>query len=157
GATVVVDVSKGYPRSPQWVDFKYESTQTDANGRWSFLGVPAQPDSVELAAYHHLYLAEHSFYVLEEFKHLAALRDGTATVRLHGGTTVGARALAREGTPAAGAEIIYGEAARVSNNLPPIRADAQGRFVLGIKPGVVSKLIAKSAGSAPTLQAIRVG
>ncbi len=73
GATVVVDVFKGYPRSRQWVAIKDASTKTDANGRWSFANVPAQPDSIKLAAYHYLYLAEHSFYVCEEFKPLSAL------------------------------------------------------------------------------------
>ena len=58
GATIYIDVSKGYPKSRQWVDFKYETTMTDADGRWSFSGVPEKPDSVELAAFHPLCLLD---------------------------------------------------------------------------------------------------
>ena len=99
GATVVVDVSKGYPRSRQWVDFKYESTKTDTDGRWSFSSVPKKPDSIELAAYHHLYLQKRPYYYLTEFKPLSALRDGTATLRLARGTTIEGRVVARAGKP----------------------------------------------------------
>ena len=157
GATVVVDVLKGYPRSRQWVNFKYESTKTNADGVWSFSSAPAKPDSVELAAYHHLCLSDHPNYYLQEFKPLAALRDGTATLRLRRGTTVEGTIVGPDGKPVAGAEVIFGDAGRVVNTIPPLKTDAQGRFSLGIAPGVVSKLIARHAGFGPALESIRVG
>ena len=83
GATVVVDVSKGYPKSRQWVDFKYESAKTDASGRWSFSGVPEKPDSIKLAAYHHLCLTESArSSTWRSSSRFSALRDGSATLRL---------------------------------------------------------------------------
>ena len=157
GATVVVDVSRGYPKSPQWVDVKDETTNTDANGRWSFSSVPEKPDSVKLAAYHHLYLQEHPFYVVEEFKPLSALRDGTANLRLERGTTIEGTVLAPDGSPVADAEVIFGESARFGNAIPPTKTDAQGRFALGFRPGVVSKLTARRAGFGPALQTVRAG
>ncbi len=157
GATVVVDVAKLYPRSRQWVAIKDASTKTDANGCWSFASVPARPDSVKLAAYHYLYLNEHSFYLCEDFKPLSALRDGTATLRLERGTTIEGTVLAPDGSPVAHAEVMYGDSARFGNAIPPAIADAQGRFALGIKPGVVSKLTTRRAGFGPALQIIRAG
>ena len=79
GETVVVKVSKRYPRSRQWVDLTYESTETNADGLWSFSSVPANPDSIELAAYHYLCLRLEPHYYVEEFNPRAALRDGSAT------------------------------------------------------------------------------
>ena len=45
----------------------------------------------------------------------------------------------------------------MANAIPALKTDHQGRFSLGIEPGVVSKLIARRAGFGPALQPIRVG
>ena len=87
-AVVVASVKKGYPRSQQWVDVSYESTKTDAKGRWAFTGVPEQPDSVEIAAYDYLHLSEHASFQPEPYKSLSALRNGSAVLRLLRGTRV---------------------------------------------------------------------
>jgi RNA polymerase sigma factor (sigma-70 family) len=157
GATVIVDVKKGYPKSPQWVDFKYEATKTDNDGHWSFSSVPAQPDAVELAAYHHLYLQEDPYCFLEEFKPISALRDGTAALRLSRGTTFEGTVVAPDGKPVADAEVIYGEPRAGPNTIAPLKTDARGRFTLGVKPGAISKLTARHTGFGPALHLIRAG
>ena len=157
GATVLVDVAKGYPRSRQWVDFRYESTKTDKDGRWSFASVPARPDSIKLGAYHHLYLQEEPYCFLDEFKSISALRDGTATLRLSRGTTFEGTVVAPDGRPVADAEVIFGEPREGPNTIAPLKTDARGRFTLGVKPGAISKLTARRAGFGPALHRIRAG
>ncbi|QEH31875.1 ECF RNA polymerase sigma factor SigE [Aquisphaera giovannonii] len=157
GATVVIDVSKRYPKSGQWVDLKWEDTRADANGRWSFDGVPAEPDSVKLTAYHLQYLTENNAYMPEEFKPHSALRDGSAALRLRRGTPVEVTVRSAEGRPVAGAEVFYGLGRRFGNALPPARTDDRGRLTLGIKPGTASSLTARAPGFGPAKEAIRVG
>ena len=108
-AVVVLSVTKKYPGSEQRVDVGGESARTGPDGRWSFKDVPEQPDSVEIAAYHYLCLSDRSAYFLEPFKPLAALRDGSAALRLTRGTRVEGTVLAPDGQPVAGAEVVYGE------------------------------------------------
>ena len=160
GATVIIDVSKGYSRSRQWVDFKYESTTTDANGRWTFSSVPAEPDSIKLAAYHYLHLPEGPFfnYYLEDFKPISALRDGSATLRLLGrGTPIEGTVVAPDGRPVANAEVIIGSDRPYANSIPAVKTDGDGRFTLGIKPGGASMLTARCGGFGPVQQLIKVG
>ena len=158
GATVVITVKKTYPKSPQWVDVRWEPTKTDATGRWSYSGVPEKPDSVSLGAYHHLCLADWPWYLAEEMKPLAALRDGSAVLRLARGTRIEGTVVAPDGHAVPDAEVYYGEGAwRVANGIPPLKTDRQGKFTLGIKPGTVSVLTARGAGFGPVLQIIRVG
>ena len=156
-AVVVLSVKKSYPKSRQWVDVNYESTRTDARGHWSFTGVPEQPDSVELASYHYLCLTEHASFYLEPFKPLSALRDGSAVLRLRRGTLIEGTVLSPDGRPVADAEVYYGEERGFGNSIPPVKANAQGKFTLGIKPGTHATLIALAPGFAPTLERTKVG
>jgi protocatechuate 3,4-dioxygenase beta subunit len=156
-ATVVIRVSKRYPRSEQRVDANHQSTKTDADGRWAFSNVPEQPDSVDLATYHHLCLTDRSFYRMERFMPISALRDGSAVLRLRRGTRIEGTVLGPGGQPVSDAEVFNGECGRAANSIPPVRTDSQGRFTLGIEPGVSSNLIAVRAGFGPALQSIRVG
>jgi RNA polymerase sigma factor (sigma-70 family) len=157
GATVVIGANKRYPKSPQWVNVPSESTQTDATGRWSISNVPEQSDSVSLAAHHHLHLGEHPFYLLEEFKPLSGLREGSAVLRLQRGTLLEGQVLAPDGRPVPDAEVFYGEGRRYGNSIPPVKTDAHGRFTMGIKPGTITILTAQHAGFGPAQQFIRVG
>ena len=155
-ARAVVNIKKHYPRTDQWVDLSYETTETDANGRWSFAGVPEQPDSVEVGAYSYLCLTERSTFFPEPFKPASALRDGTAILRVKRGTPIKGTVLAPDGRPVAGAEVYYGEGRRFGNAIPPLKTDAQGRFTLGIKPGTASTLAARAHGFGPTVQRLKV-
>ncbi len=157
GATVIIDVSKGYPRSRQWVDFKYETTRTDADGRWSFSGVPEKPDSVKLGVYHPLCLPDRTFIAMEDFKPLSGLRDGSATLHLRRGTVIEGRVVSPDGHPVAGAEVFYGSGRRYANAIPPFKTDAQGRFTIGVAPGTLSTLTAQATGFGPALLPIRGG
>ncbi len=161
GATVVIAAKNTYPRSKQWVNFSYESTKTDTEGRWLFNGVPEKPDSIELAAYDYLHLAEwpysDSFY-LEAFQPLAALRDGSATLQLPPrGTTIEGTVVDPDGHPVAGGYVTIGDAGGYANRIPPIKVDDRGRFRLGMKPGTNTSLLARSAGFGPAREAIGVG
>ncbi len=157
GATVVIDVAKGYPRSPQRVDLEFRTTETDANGTWSFTCLPAQPDSLKVTAYHHLCLTEHTFFLPEEFKPVSALRDGSASLRLRRGTTIDGSVVGPDDRPVADAEIIVGNERRYGNSIPPFKTDAKGRFTLGFEPGIATTLTAQHTGFGPAVQPIRVG
>ena len=156
-AVVVVSVKKSYPKSDQRVAVSYESIKTDANGRWSFKSVPAHPDTVELATYHYLCLTEHSSFYPEAFKPLSALRDGSAVSTLRRGTLIEGTVVSPDGRPVANAEICYGDDRGYGNSIPPLKADSQGKFTLGIKPGTHATLLASSPGFAPTLERTKVG
>jgi len=156
GATVFVSASKRYPRSEQWVAVGYETVATDASGRWSFSGVPEQPDAIELAAHHPLCLSEHASFQEKKFTPLAALRDGSAVLKLERGTRIEGTVVGPDHQPVPNAEILYGEGRRFGNAIPAMKADAHGRFTLGIKPGTVTSLTACCAGFGPAGQAIRV-
>jgi len=156
-AVVVVSVKKSYPRSQQWVDVGYESVRTDAQGHWTLTGVPEHPDSVELGAYHYLCLTDDSSFHEEPFKPLSALRDGSAVLRLRRGTLIEGSVLAPGGHAVAHAEVYYGESRGFGNSIPPLKADAQGKFKLGIKPGTQATLIASFPGFAPTMERAKVG
>jgi peroxiredoxin/protocatechuate 3,4-dioxygenase beta subunit len=157
GAVVVVSAQKSYPKSNQRVDVGNRSIKTDANGRWTFTGVPEQPDSVEIAAYDYLHLTEQANFQTEPYKPLSALRDGSAVLRLQRGSLVEGTVLLPDGRPVAGAEVAYGEGQGYANSIPPLKSDAEGRFKLGIKPGTVATLVAHASGFGPTLQRLKVG
>jgi len=157
GAVVVLNVSKRYSRSEQHVNIGYESIKTDASGRWSFTGVPEQPDSVEIAAYDYLHLTENSSFQLEPYRPISALRDGSAVLRLQRGTLIQGTVLAPDGQPVKGAKVAYGEGVGYGNSIPPLKTDDKGRFTLGIKPGTIATLVAQAPGFAPTLQHVKVG
>ena len=59
--------------------------------------------------------------------------------------------------PVPNAEVFYGEGRRYGNAVPAMKTDAEGRFTLGIKRGIVTSLTAQCAGFGPAGQAIRVG
>jgi RNA polymerase sigma factor (sigma-70 family) len=157
GATVVADVSKGYPRSRQWVDFKFETTRTDADGRWSFSGVPEKPDSVKLGVHHPLCLSDRTFIAMDAFQPLAALRDGSATLRLRRGTVIEGRVLSPDGKPVKEAEVFYGPGRQYANAIPPLKTDEQGRFTIGVEPGTINTVTAQAPGFGPALRPLRVG
>ena len=135
----------------------YESVATDANGRWSFSGVPERPDSIELAAHHPLCLTERASFEMKGFTPLAALRDGSAVLKLERGTRVEGTVLGPDHQPVPNAEVFYGEGRRYGNAVPAMKTDAKGRFTLGIKRGTVTSLTAQCPGFGPAGQAIRVG
>jgi peroxiredoxin len=156
-AVVVVSVDKKYRRTEQRIAVSYESTRTDANGAWSFADVPAEPDSIELAAYHYLCLTEHASFFCEPFKPVSQLRDGSARLTLRRGTIVEGIVRSPGGRPVPDAEVCYGEERGYANSIPPIKTDAQGKFRLGIKPETHATLIATSPGFAPTLDRRKIG
>ncbi|WP_159452208.1 redoxin domain-containing protein [Singulisphaera sp. GP187] len=156
-AGVVLKVIKTYAKSGQRVDINYQSTRTDQDGHWSFTNVPEQPQSVEIAIYHHLCLTDRSYFLLEPFRPLSALRDGSAVLRLRRGTTIQGTVLASNGQPVADADVYYGVGQGLGNAIPPVKTDAKGKFVLGIQPGTFATLIARVPGFGPTLQRMRVG
>ncbi|WP_435016739.1 carboxypeptidase regulatory-like domain-containing protein [Tundrisphaera sp. TA3] len=156
-AVVVVSVKKTYPRSKQTVGIINASVRTDAEGRWSLRGAPEQSESIEIAAYHYLCLDEGISYHLRPFRPLASLQDGSAVLRLRRGTRVEGTVLSPDGQPVAKAEVAYGEGRGYANAIPPIKADDEGRFTFGIKPGTIANIISQAPGFGPTLQEVKVG
>jgi beta-lactamase class A/peroxiredoxin len=156
-ATVVVSVTKSYPKSKQWIAMSSTSTTTDSSGRWSFSGVPQQPDSVELATYHYLCLTEHAAFYPEPFKPLSALHDRSAMLRLRRGTLIEGTVVSPDSRPVAHAEVFYGAERGYGNSIPSLKADADGKFTLGIQPGTHATLIAGSPGFAPALERMKIG
>jgi RNA polymerase sigma factor (sigma-70 family) len=158
GATVVIRLSKRYPDSQQRPDVSFVSTKTDNDGRWSFSNVPEQSDVIGVGAYHHLYLTERSYFGVDDFQPVSALRDRSAVLRLRKGTRIEGTVLGPDGQPVTGAAVVYGEENfRTANRIPPIKTDAHGRFTLGIAPGTISVITARGAGFGPALQTIRIG
>ena len=157
GATVVIDVAKGYPQVPAMGRSRV-SDDRDRRERAMVVHVSrTKPDSVKVAAYHHLCLTEHTFFLPEEFKPVSALRDGSATLRLRRGTTIDGTVVGPDGRPVADAEVIVGNERRYGNSIPPVKTDAKGRFALGHQARHRHNLTARHAGFGPAVQPIRVG
>ncbi len=157
-ARVVIEVEKRYPDSDQKARVQDETARTDAEGRWTFASVPAEPDAIRFAVYHPLRLTDRTSYHVEEFKDRAALRDGSAVLGIEPlGTSIRGEVLRPDGRPAPGAEVYYGTGRRYGNSIPPIKADAQGRFTFGVKPGTFTSVTARVAGFSPVGQELRVG
>ena len=148
---------KQYPNSKQSMEVSYEPTKTDASGRWSISTVPQEVDSIEIGVYHHLCLTDRAAVFWQRFSPLSALQDRSAVHSLQRGTVVKGTVLAPTGQPVADAEVFYQARRRTRNALPPVKTDAQGRFTLGMKPGIFTSLVAKSAGFRPTFEHLKVG
>jgi len=158
GATVVIGVRKHYPDSDQQPDLALVPAQTDADGRWSFSSVPEQPDAVGVGAYHHLHLTERPFFRVDDYQPLSALRDRSAVLRLQRGTRIVGTVLGPDGRPVPDAAVLYGEGYfQTINRIPPVKTDAQGGFVLGIKPGTIAQITARRGGLGPAQQTVPVG
>ena len=158
GATVVIRAGKHYPDSEQRPDVSFVSTETDNDGRWSFSNVPEQSDAIGVGAYHHLHLTEQSFFRVDDFQPLSALRDRSAVLRLRKGVRIDGTVLSPDGQPVPDAAVVYGEENfKTVNRIPPVKTDAHGRFTLGIAPGAISVLTARGVGFGPALQTIHVG
>jgi peroxiredoxin/protocatechuate 3,4-dioxygenase beta subunit len=156
GASVVVSAIKRYPDSEQRAGSD-ESATTDAEGRWSCAGIPERADFLSVGVYHHSYLPQRPFYDYKDFTPHDALYEGTAVQTLHRGTPITGTVLDPDARPVPGAAVFYGDGGGSGNSIPPIRTDAEGRFTLGIKPGVNSVLTARHEGFGPALEAIHVG
>ncbi len=157
GATVVIDVKKDYPGSPQRVNLMFRSTVADADGRWSFSCVPEHPESIQVTAYHDLCRTESTCFLPVEYNPASALRDGSATLGLRRGTVVEVTVVGPDGRPVPESEVIVGNERRYGNSIPSVKADARGRLTLGFKPGIATTLIARHTGFGPAMQALRVG
>jgi|GEM_PF-2559033 len=157
GATVIIQAKKRYPKSELQVRFAPDTTTTDANGRWTFSNVPTDPESISLAAYHHLYLTSETSYQAQEYTPQSALRDRSAVLKLQRGTPIEGTVHSPDGQPIAGATVYYGLGRAYGNAIPPIKTDAQGKFVLGIKPGTISSVIAHHPGFGPAGERLQVG
>jgi peroxiredoxin/protocatechuate 3,4-dioxygenase beta subunit len=156
-AVVAVNVKKSYPESKQWVNLTYESIKTDGEGRWRFEGVPAKPDTIEVAAYHYLCLTDRPSFFLEPFKPLSALMDRSAVLKLRRGTIVEGTVLDPDGQPVAGADVFYGQGSGYINRIPAVKTDARGRFTFGIQPETISSVYARAPGFGPAVTGLRVG
>ena len=126
GATVIVDVSKGYPKSRQWVDFKYETTRTDAMGDGRSPASRRSRTRSSSASYHPC-VSRIGLHRDGEFKPLAALRDGSATLHSGAGTVIEGRVLSPTAGPCGCRGLLRDRGRRYANAIPPLKTDAEGR------------------------------
>ena len=157
GAHVVVEIKKKYGGLEQRVSLKNGTVVTDGEGRWRAEGVPAVCDSIDLVAWHHLYLTGEGFYYATPFAEVAKLRDGTAAIVLHAGTRIEGMVRGPDGAAVKEAVVDYTADRRVSNQIPPVKTDAEGRFVMGVKAGTAGMLIVEREGFAPAYASLHVG
>ena len=155
GGTVTVSVRKKYQQSKQEVDLHWIAITADAKGKWSLDGVPTDPDKLEICAIDPLHLTG-EYYNTEEYKPRSQLFDGTAQIILPTGTPVNITVLKPDGTSAAGAEVFLGRDRRISNFIPPLKTDAQGKAIFGCKPAMAYPLTASLPGFGPTQETVSV-
>jgi peroxiredoxin len=155
GASVFIEVTKKYPGSDQRIDLNWHPSQTDAQGLFTFTGLPADPDKVDLGTYDLMHLNA-EFLQLQPYSPRQALWDGTAKLTLPTGTPVDVTVLKPDGTPAPGAEVFVGRDNHVVNCLDPVAADANGVVRLAAKPGFSSTLTASLKGYGPAQSPLAV-
>ena len=148
GANVFVNIRKQYAGTSQLVDGSWKTAATDARGHWSYSGVPADPDKIEVGAYDLLHLTDDCFQTTE-FKPLASLIDGSAQLKLPSAAPIEVTVTKPDGSPAAGAGVFLGQSNNVSNCVAPVKTDARGQVVFGCKPGMASLLTATLSGFGP--------
>ena len=156
GATVVIDVSKGYPQSRQWVDFKYETTRDRRRRPLVVLRRPREAGLRQAGGLPPPLPPGSDVHRDGGFQ--AAVR-ASATDRRPSTSGAGRSSMGRvvspDGHPVADAEVFYGSGRRYANAIPPLKTDAQGRFTIGVEPGTLSTLTAQATGFGPALLPIR--
>ncbi|HZZ43167.1 MAG TPA: redoxin domain-containing protein [Tepidisphaeraceae bacterium] len=146
-APVFIQVHKKYPGSDQHVDLNWHSTTTDAQGLWSFNGIPVQAD-VKLGTYSLLHLTS-EFFDTSPFTPVQSLFDGTAQLTLPAATPIDVTILKPDGSPAAGARLFVGSTNHVVNAFAPTTANSHGVVHLAAKPGFSTTLTASLDHFAP--------
>lgn len=122
---------------------------TAADGTWHFDRIPPDTKSIKVAAwdYHHL---GSDYFFLRPYTPVAALRDKTAVLTLPRAVAVeGSVVDPFSGKPIPRATITFGPDQSVSNKIPPITADEQGKFKLGVRPGTKLFLTASAPNCRP--------
>ena len=136
-------------------DQGFDQVTANEKGQWTYEGLPAKVDEIQLAATHPECLGQYGFYSLQTFKDLEALHAKTATLTLTRGTTILGTIKGPDGKPVSNAQVAIGEDRVASNTLPEIPANADGTFTLGIAPGE-AVITVKARGFAPELQRVKV-
>ena len=150
-AKVFLLVGKKYPGTTQMPDLSFVKTTTDAAGRWSFTGIPAEPVRPQVAAYDIHHLTGDSF-TTAYYAPQSALFDGTAELELPAATPVEVQVLTPDGKPAAGATVDFGRDLHVVNHIEPVTTDAEGKITLGWTTGFGRLLTATAPDYGPAQQ-----
>ncbi|MGE5611870.1 MAG: carboxypeptidase regulatory-like domain-containing protein [Bacillota bacterium] len=155
GATVVLHVAKRSPDRTSTIGPCFETTKTGSDGRWSYSGVPADPDIRNIGYWHHRYIstfdASAGAFPMSDHKDLAAFKEGSATFTLKRGVLIEGDVRDQDGKPLAGASIGLGQDRVASNALPEAETDAAGHFAIATHPTGTAYVTIKAKGHAPEL------
>ncbi|MCX5659418.1 MAG: redoxin domain-containing protein [Planctomycetota bacterium] len=157
GATVNLEVVKTFPNPLQRVDISYETTKTNAQGEWTYPGLPEKCESIRLGALHPNFASGPGWFPMDEFKPMEKLRDRTAVLTLARGVPIVGQVLDEAGSPISKATVGYGRDRVPTNVLPEVVADKEGRFALTCKEGDMAVLTFKAKGFAPTIEEFAMG
>ena len=155
-ATVVIRVQKKYANSLQRINISYESTRVDGNGKWSYEGVPAEYDSIDLGVWSPTHLGKYGFYPMEQYEDAAALKARNAKLTMSSGVPIHVKVVGVDGAPIAGATVGYGEDRIASNSIPEIRLNGDGEGRLGVVEGTTAILTVMAKGYAPQQKRLTV-
>ena len=157
GAKVQCVINKKLSNPNLRLGASWTTVTADAMGNWSVAGIPETFDDIQLGAYHRDCIGENPYIPLDSFKDLAALKNGTATLKLFRGTPVTITVTDENGTPIRNATIGYGEDRVASNVYPTEKTNSKGLCTLGIKAGITAPLTIQAKGFSPELQRILIG
>ncbi len=157
GASVVCELTKKYPNPLEEYRNNWRQIITDSDGKWSLPDAPDKFDTVAIAAYHKDCIDDGSYFIPQPFVDSAALKNGTAIIKLTRGTPLQFVIRGPDGQPVHNASVAIGDDVRGSNSYPAEKTDANGIVQLGITPGVAEKFVITAKGFSPELVSETIG
>ena len=157
GAKVQCVINKKLSNPNLRLGASWTTVTADAMGNWSVAGIPETFDDIQLGAYHRDCIGENGYIPLDSFKDIAALKNGTATLKLFRGTPVTITVTDENGAPIRNATIGYGEDRVASNVTPTEKTNSKGVCTLGIKAGLTAVLTVQAKSYSPELQRVLIG
>ena len=161
GATVVIQVEADplpAPHERSWVS--YRSTKSAADGSWTFDGIPARSQAINVGVWDFRYVINdggYGFFEMPAYQPAADLPNHHAVLTLHRGIAVTGVVLGPDGNPVAGARVGFGPDRVASNAIPAFKTTADGRFAFAFKPQTVVIITVTAKGDAPELMQFTLG
>jgi hypothetical protein len=121
------------PWPNNWHAYGDAARITDAEGRWSLDNVPTGNDvQVSVMLNHPDYIGEAGWGSLQKAQGVTmeALRDKSATIVMHWGSPITGTVKDADGSPVAGAIVIWGDDPYFQEGSQEVRTDAEGHYRL---------------------------